>query len=71
MCEIYNVNPLDFNGTEDSVLQEYNKDNSKFMTYLEDYGHFEDVPLDFIKNTFKNNYPEFYEKFKNQDQITL
>jgi len=71
LCEIYNVNPLDFDGTEDSVLQEYNKDNSKFMTYIEDYGHFEDVPLDFIKNTFKINYPEFYKKFKNQDQITL
>ena len=71
LCAIYNVDVLDFNGTEDSVLQEYNKDNSKFMTYIEDYGHFEDVPLEFIKDTFKSNYPSLYERFKDQDHIVI
>lgn len=71
LCTIYNVDVLDFNGTEDAVLQEYNKDDHKFMTYIEDYGHFEDVPLEFIKDTFKSNYPSLYERFKDQDHITV
>lgn len=71
LCAIYNVDVLDFNGTEDAVLQEYNKDDHKFMTYIEDYGHFEDVPLDFIRDTFKSNYPSLYERFKDQDHIVI
>ncbi len=63
LCVMYNVDVLDFDGTEDSVMQEYNKDSDKFMTYLEDYGHFEDVPLDYIKSIFKDNYPELYKTY--------
>ncbi len=71
LCTIYNVDVLDFNGTEDAVIQEYNKDDHKFMTYIEDYGHFEDVPFDFIKETFKLNYPSLYDKFKGRDHIII
>lgn len=71
LCDLYHVDVLDFNGTSDAVLQEYNKKDQKFMTYLEDYGHFEDVPLDFIKATFKANYPGLYEKFKGKDHIAI
>ncbi len=71
LCAIYNVDVLDFNGTEDAVLQEYNKDNHKFMTYIEDYRHFEDVPLDFIRDTFKSNYPSLCERFKDHDHIVI
>lgn len=39
------------------------------MEYLDDYGHFEDVPLDEIKSIFKSNYPEMYERFKSQQEI--
>ena len=71
LCALYNVDVLDFDGTQDAVLQEFNKENQKFMTYLEDYGHFEDVPLAFIKDTFRSHYPEFYKKFEGQDQIRI
>jgi len=71
LCSLYEVEALDFDGTEDAILQEYNKTNDKFMTYLEDYGHFEDVPFEFIKKIFKSNYPEFYRKFKDQKYISI
>ena len=71
LCALYNVDVLDFDGTEDAVLQEFNKDDHKFMTYLEDYGHFDDVPLDFIKETFRSHYPQFYKQFEGQDQIRI
>ena len=71
LCDIYNVDVLDFDGTEDSILQEYNKDCKKFMTYLEDYGAFEDVPLEDIKLIFKNHYPKLYETYKNKKDISF
>lgn len=71
LCELYNVDELEFDGTEDSVLQQYNRDHKKFMEYLDDYGHFEDVPLEQIKSIFRHNYPELYEHFKQQESINF
>ncbi|MEO1031313.1 MAG: transglutaminase-like domain-containing protein [Bacteroidota bacterium] len=69
LCDMYNVDVLDFDGSEDSILQEYNKDSKKFMTYLDDYGHFDDVPLDYIKSIFKDHYPELYKRYKEAKDI--
>ena len=71
LCEFYHVDVLDFDGTQDSVLQEYNKDDKRFMEYLEDYGNFEDVPLAYIKDVFRQNYPELYNSYKNKSQINF
>lgn len=71
LCKKFNVDVLDFDGTEDSVFQEYTKQNYKFMEYLEDYGHFEDVPLQFIIDTFKATYPEIYEANLGNDELQL
>ena len=59
LCEKFNVAPLEFNGREDAILQEFNKDGQSFMQYLEDYGSFNDLPLDFIFSIWKNHYPDF------------
>lgn len=58
LCDKYNVDALEFDGTYDSVMQEYNRDDHRFMSYLEDYGHFEDVPLDRIVSIFKSSFPQ-------------
>ncbi len=57
LCKMYNVDVLNFDGTKDMILQQYNKNDEKFMTYLQDYGHFEDVPFDFMMQNFKEHYP--------------
>jgi transglutaminase-like putative cysteine protease len=57
LCEKCRVAPLDFDGTQDAIFQEYNRDGNAFMEYLEDYGHFEDVPMDFILENMKVHYP--------------
>ena len=67
LCDLYNVEVLNFDGSEDSILQEYNKDQSRFMSYIEDYGHFEDVPLARIKHIFSSNYPELYNEYLEND----
>ncbi|MEM9078057.1 MAG: transglutaminase family protein [Bacteroidota bacterium] len=71
LCEMYKVEPLDFSGEEDAVFQEYNRDSEKFMEYLEDYGSFTDVPLDFIKDTFKKSYPKLYKLYKGKEEIRI
>ncbi|KAB8155976.1 transglutaminase [Kordia sp. TARA_039_SRF] len=71
LCDMYNVATLDFDGKTNAVLQEYNRDQVKFMEYLEDYGNFADVPLDFIKETFKNHYPALYQQFKDSEEANI
>jgi hypothetical protein len=56
LCEKCRVAPLDFDGMQDAIFQEYNRDGHAFMEYLEDYGHFEDVPMDFIVENMKVHY---------------
>lgn len=64
LCQILNVAPLDFDGIEDSYFQEYNKKGAKFMEYLEDYGTFSELPLEFMITNMKENYPDFENKYQ-------
>ena len=57
LCEKCNVAPLEFTGEEDSIFQQYNEAGDAFMEYLEDYGHFPDVPMDFIRENMRTLYP--------------
>jgi transglutaminase-like putative cysteine protease len=57
LCKKLNILPLEFDGLNDSIFQQYNSEGSKFMEYLEDYGSFEDVPTDFIIKNMQDNYP--------------
>lgn len=60
MCRMCNVAPLEFDGETDSFLQEFNSEGKVFMEYLDDYGHFEDVPLDFMVQNAKEHYPHIF-----------
>jgi len=62
LCEKLNVEPLDFDGENDSFLQAYNNQGTRFMEYTDDYGHFEDVPLGFMSKTVKEHYPHIFNK---------
>ena len=48
LCRKHNVNPLEFNGREDSLFQPYSIENKQFMEYLEDHGVYADIPVDVI-----------------------
>ena len=66
LCDKLNVDVLDFDGENDSLFHEFDKTGHTFMLYLEDYGSFDDVPLEFISNNFKENYPKIME-MKNEN----
>ncbi len=60
LCEKFNVEPLEFDGETDSYLQAYNNEGSVFMEYLDDYGFFDDVPLDFLRKNLREHYPSIF-----------
>ena len=71
LCKKCNVAPLEFDGENDSLFQQYDSEGAVFMEYLEDYGHFEDVPLDFIFNNMKAHYPELVQKYSGSKEIKI
>ncbi|MCF6181423.1 transglutaminase-like domain-containing protein [Lutibacter sp.] len=71
LCLKCNVAPLDFDGESDSIFQEFDNKGNEFMEYLEDYGSFDDVPIDFIFKNFKENYPKIFEKYEGQKDIII
>lgn len=59
LCERMNVNPLEFNGREDSIFHEYNG-GTKFMEYIYDHGVFDDIPREYFIETLKKHYPHLF-----------
>ena len=58
LCQYLNVYTLEYDGTEDSIFQEFNKEGAQFMEYLEDYGEYADVPFENIKEILAREYPD-------------
>ncbi len=61
LCQKLNLAPLDFDGDNNACLQEFNSDGHHFMEYIDDYGHFEDVPLEFMKRNIIVHYPHIFD----------
>ena len=59
LCIKLNVEPLDWDGRSDSLLQESDKQNRTYMEYLEDYGLFDHVPVSFMLQKMADEYPGF------------
>lgn len=69
LCRFCNVEPLAFDGSRDSIFQEFNQSGGQFMEYLEDYGSFEDFPFDFVLETMKSNYPKVAHQFDGKTKM--
>ncbi len=61
LCERLGVEPLDFDGEHDSIFQAYDRAGGTFMQYLEDYGTFADLPVDFIREVMEKTYPNLFD----------
>lgn len=60
LCEHLGVEPLEFDGENDSIFQEYNKEGKEFMDYVKDHGVFHDVPHDMFVKLLHESYPHFF-----------
>ena len=59
LCEKFNVEPLEFDGENDAIFQNFTKDGAKYMEYLKNHGSFADMPVEYIFQTFHQYYPHF------------
>ena len=71
MCKMCNVSPLEFDGENSSFLQKFNTKGTLFMEYLDDYGYFEDVPLEFMISNAKEHYPHIFDTKENTTEFKL
>jgi transglutaminase-like putative cysteine protease len=60
ICRIANVQPLNWDGENDSMFQEYEKE-TMFMEYIHYYGCFSDVPIELMNFEMKKYYPHLFE----------
>lgn len=61
LCEKFNVQPLEFDGVNDSVFHEF-EGGKQFMEYLHEYGQFDDLPYELFVHELKVHYPHLFEK---------
>jgi transglutaminase-like putative cysteine protease len=64
LCEILEVEPLDFNGKKDSLFQQFDKKGNKYMEYIRDRGIFDNLPYEEMMNTFEIFYPHIFQEYK-------
>ncbi|MCK0165404.1 transglutaminase-like domain-containing protein [Marinobacter sp. S6332] len=69
LCELMKVEPLEFDGVNDSVFQEYTESGKAHMEYVNDHGVFDDVPHDFILSGIKAAYGHLFPDGKAPDAI--
>jgi transglutaminase-like putative cysteine protease len=56
ICKRHSVEPLEFNGREDSIFQAYNLEKKKFMEYVAFHGSYADIPVSQIVVAWKEAY---------------
>jgi transglutaminase-like putative cysteine protease len=61
LCEKLGVAPLEFDGTRDSVFQEYDRAGGRFMERVTDHGHHPGVPFDAMIAEWTLHYPHIIE----------
>ncbi len=63
LCEKLNVDPLEFNGIEDSLFQQFDRAGNRYMEYVFDHGVFPDLPYEKMISVFKFHYPHIAEEY--------
>jgi transglutaminase-like putative cysteine protease len=63
MCQDLDINPVEFDGTEDAMLSKYAKRGNLHIEYGDDLGSFADLPLEEIIEAFKKYYPQFFDDY--------
>jgi transglutaminase-like putative cysteine protease len=70
ICRLANVTPLNWDGENDSMFQEFDK-GKKFMEYLHFYGEFDDVPIELMNSEMKKHYPHLFNESFNSKSFSF
>lgn len=61
LCSYFNVTPLEYTGEGDSIFQEFDSNNNKFMEYVANHGVFDDYPRDYFIGVMILRYPHLFD----------
>jgi hypothetical protein len=70
VCAWNKVEPLEWDGKNDAMFQEFSKDR-KFMEYLHFYGEFDDVPVVLMNQEMKKYYPHLFQNEYNSKDFSF
>ena len=68
LCERQDIHPVEFNGKEDAVFQQYDRRGRLHIEYVCYHGTFDDLPQDKIIEGFRVHYPSFFDE---EGRLTL
>jgi transglutaminase-like putative cysteine protease len=57
LCQRFGVAPLEFNGRNDCLFQQADREGKRFLEYVHDRGVFADLPLEQLCTAFEAHYP--------------
>jgi transglutaminase-like putative cysteine protease len=57
LCKKFKVEPLEFDGKNDSIFHEFDSKGNKHMEYIKYHGTFADIPYEKIMQAMKDAYP--------------
>lgn len=57
LCEKLGLLPLEFDGSGDSLYQEYDPQGRRHLEYVRQHGDYDDVPIEQIRAAFQLHYP--------------
>ena len=60
LCEHLNVDPLEFDGRHDALLQQLDRGGNQYLEYVNDRGVFADLPLDQILSGIEKHHPALF-----------
>jgi hypothetical protein len=61
LCEKFGVEPMEFDGRNDSVFQACDAQGRRHMEYVRDRGHWDDLPLEEMVDAWRELYPSMFE----------
>ena len=61
LCDKFGVEPLDWDGVEDSVFHAFDREGRRHMEYVAERGSYDDLPYDEIRDCFRDLYPFMFE----------
>jgi transglutaminase-like putative cysteine protease len=61
LCRRFRIQPLDFDGREDSIYHPYDLDGRRHMEYLHFRGEYADLPFGEMTRDFAKYYPNWHE----------
>ncbi|MEA1961793.1 MAG: transglutaminase-like domain-containing protein [Bacillota bacterium] len=63
ICKKINVPIVEFDGTEDAILPQYDNEGKPYIEYLEEFGYHADVPWPLIMEKSREMYGEYHDRW--------